>query len=170
MKEIVADDSGSTLLGLTLALLTLDLYRSNPVSLSIALFPVFVAGLPLLDAALAVVRRVRNGRSPLYGDRRHFYDLMLGGHSPRKVALVFYAVTVVLAATGSLALRSRPAPFLLAGALGVALPAAVAIRLGALRYVEQSPAPHETQLPFSPQTQAEGMERENAEFRGRNSV
>jgi hypothetical protein len=55
---------------------------------------------------------------------------MLGrGHSPRKVALTFHAVTVAFAAAGLLALRASPAPFRLAGTLGLALLAA-AIALG----------------------------------------
>jgi UDP-GlcNAc:undecaprenyl-phosphate/decaprenyl-phosphate GlcNAc-1-phosphate transferase len=61
---IFLGDSGSTLLGLAIAALTVDLYRSSSMSLSITLFPLFVAALPLLDAALAAVRRVCHGRSP----------------------------------------------------------------------------------------------------------
>ena len=134
-------DSGSTLLGLALALLTLDFYRSNDASLSVVLFPFLVAALPLLDATFAVIRRVRRSRSPLRGDRRHIYDLAFArGWPPRKVALACYGVTLLFAAVGSLAMRSRSALVLPIGAVATIAFIIMAVRLGCLRTEETIPA------------------------------
>lgn len=54
-------DSGSTVLGLIVALLGLDFYRVDKWTQSHWLFPLLIAALPLLDLAFAVLRRVRNG-------------------------------------------------------------------------------------------------------------
>jgi UDP-N-acetylmuramyl pentapeptide phosphotransferase/UDP-N-acetylglucosamine-1-phosphate transferase len=135
VEEVVPHDSGSTLLGLALAFLALDFYRSNSFTLPVAFFPLLVVALPLLDAALAIIRRVFHARSPLYGDRRHIYDLALSrGWSTRSVALTWYAVTLVLAAVASLALRTDSTIFMVAGGSGVALLAATAVRLGSLHH------------------------------------
>lgn len=119
--RIFLGDSGSTLLGFAFALLALEFYRVacaaqvNAVRVLIfaqrhatpaILFPAFVSLLPLIDFFFAVFRRLRRGASPLAGDRRHFYDLLLArGWTPGRVAITSAAVTGVLAALGCRALR-----------------------------------------------------------------
>ena len=71
---IFMGDSGSTLLGFSLAYLALDFYSCNRSALSNSLFPTLITAIPLLDAVLSVARRLRHFRSPLFGDRGHFYD------------------------------------------------------------------------------------------------
>ncbi len=94
---IFLGDSGSTLLGFCIALLALAPSRSLPPLGPLVLAPLFAAALPITDAALAVARRVRASVSPLAGDRRHVYDLMLArGWSTRRVALACYAITMLL--------------------------------------------------------------------------
>lgn len=127
-------DSGSTLLGLTLAFLSLDFYSSNQMTRAVAAFPVFLAALPILDACLAIIRRLRNSRSPALGDRQHIYDLLLErGRSARTVALTFFAVASLLDVLGWLALRTEKQVFVASGVLIVAGLLAISIRLGALR-------------------------------------
>lgn len=126
-------DSGSTLLGFALAFLSLDFYRSQAPSLRVTLFPVFVAALPLLDAALAIIRRLRLRRSLFQGDRAHMYDLALTrGYSPRQVALATFAFTLISSFLAWLALRTAQIAFLVADALLGAALLAVAVRLGAI--------------------------------------
>jgi len=74
--QIFIGDSGSTLLGASLAFLALDWVRTDAPGHS-SLIPILFVGLPLADALAAVVRRVRGMKSPFKGDRRHFYDLLL---------------------------------------------------------------------------------------------
>ncbi len=61
------------------------------------LIPVAVVLLPLLDFGLAVVRRVRAGKSPFSPDRKHLHHRMLDmGHSDRSAVMIFYAWTAVI--------------------------------------------------------------------------
>ena len=81
-------DCGAMFLGLALAVL------SNVGGAKLATMLLLLA-LPILDAARVVVRRVREGHSPLRADRSHLHHrLLAGGFSQRQVALLFYAVTV----------------------------------------------------------------------------
>jgi UDP-N-acetylmuramyl pentapeptide phosphotransferase/UDP-N-acetylglucosamine-1-phosphate transferase len=103
--KIFMGDSGSTALGMSVAFLSLDFYRSNPGAKFGPVFPILVGLLPLLDLAFAVLRRLRARVSPFRGDRRHFYDLLLArGWSPRSVVLASCAATAVLALIGRLEL------------------------------------------------------------------
>jgi UDP-GlcNAc:undecaprenyl-phosphate GlcNAc-1-phosphate transferase len=132
--RIFLGDSGSTVLGFGVAFLGLDFYRSNSAIGTQWFFPFFVAGLPLLDALLAVIRRLRSRGSPVYGDRAHIYDLVMArGWSPRRVALVCYAITFVLAADGWLGVRGGLVRFVVVSALTLGALLAAATHLGALR-------------------------------------
>ncbi len=129
-------DSGSTVLGFTSAFLGLNLYRASGVYGAGAsrLFPLLVCAIPLVDAALAVLRRLRSRRSPFDGDRDHFYDLLLArGWSSRRVALTTYGIAAALAIAANIALRMTFSHALLVGGLiwgGLVL---AAVRLGSLR-------------------------------------
>jgi UDP-GlcNAc:undecaprenyl-phosphate GlcNAc-1-phosphate transferase len=61
------------------------------------LLPVVIVFLPLLDFGLAVIRRMRAGKSPFSPDRKHLHHRMLDmGHSDRDAVLIFYAWTAVV--------------------------------------------------------------------------
>jgi UDP-GlcNAc:undecaprenyl-phosphate/decaprenyl-phosphate GlcNAc-1-phosphate transferase len=141
--KLFLGDSGSTTLGLALAFLTLSFYHTSSATLTSAAFPLFAAGLPLVDAGLAVIRRMRNLRSPLRGDRLHIYDGWLAwGWSAKKVALAAYAVTLLLATAGVLAVRTNESVFLLCDGLTVAALLFVALGLNPLsrRHIADKPA------------------------------
>lgn len=134
MEKVVSNDSGSTVLGFGIAFLGLNFYRSAPTSASRFLFPIVVAGLPLLDAALAVLRRLFNGISPLQGDRRHLCDLLLArGWSPRRVALASYGISGVLASIAWFGLQGEAPRFWLIPTLSLVALFLAALRLGSLR-------------------------------------
>ena len=64
------------------------------------LLPIAVVILPLLDFGLAVVRRMRAGKSPFSPDRKHLHHRMLDmGHSDRGAVLIFYAWTAIAGLT-----------------------------------------------------------------------
>lgn len=61
------------------------------------LLPIAVVLLPLLDFGLAVIRRLRAGKSPFSPDRKHLHHRMLDmGHSDLGAVLIFYAWTAVI--------------------------------------------------------------------------
>ncbi len=134
--SVFMGDGGSTVFGFCIAFLGLDFYRSNAANLTdaTALFPIVVAGLPLLDATLAVSRRLVSGGDLFYGDRRHFYDLWIGlGWTPRKVALTTYALTAAICVIAALVLKCD---FSVALSLSIATAGILLIaglRLGSLR-------------------------------------
>ncbi len=145
--KVFLGDSGSTLIGFAIALMAVDFYRSNRMDISIALFPPFAAALPLMDAGLAIIRRLRHSQSPLRGDRLHVYDLMLArGLSPRWTALVFFALTFIFSGLGLLALFTRQIIFLVCDAAAITALLVVAVLLGALGSKKNSTV-GERQLP-----------------------
>lgn len=130
---IFLGDSGSTVLGFAIAFLGLRSADSHPTALSRVLFAVLVAALPLLDASLAVIRRIYGGASPFHGDRRHLYDLMLARRwSSRRVALACCGITVLMCGVAELAMRHRSIDSLWLPAVSVGALLLLSIRLGAL--------------------------------------
>lgn len=137
-SRIFLGDSGSTVLGFCVALLALDSPGTPPKPLSLALAPFILAGLPVVDAALTVARRIRNHRSILLGDRRHLYDAWLArGWPPRSVALLAYAATIALAILAWLAVHPSLRAILYSSGISVAALLILAIRLGSLRTVQR---------------------------------
>ncbi|HKS83799.1 MAG TPA: MraY family glycosyltransferase [Candidatus Acidoferrales bacterium] len=149
--RIFMGDSGSNVLGFAIAFLSLDFYRANAHTPEFAAFPIVAAGLPLLDAVLAVVRRLKLGRSPFFGDRSHIYDLMAAhGWSPRVVVLACTAFTAALCivARASLLLSAPLAIFADAAAFAVLL--GMSLRLGSLRTDAEFERLQEAQTEGSP--------------------
>ncbi|MFI5061246.1 MAG: MraY family glycosyltransferase [Actinomycetales bacterium] len=103
-------DAGALLIGLLMAtsaisvtgtinpevLPTLSRHSLVPAFIPIIL-PFAVLVVPLLDFGLAVMRRLRAGKSPFSADRKHLHHRLLDmGHSHLHAVLIFYAWTAVL--------------------------------------------------------------------------
>lgn len=132
--SIFMGDCGSTTLGFATAFLGLHFYRAADSSGPRILLPVMLSGLPLLDLALAVLRRLRKGVSPFSGDRQHFYDLLLTrGMSPGQVALTCCGVSAAFEVAGLLGARNSWAIALPIYSLTVVAFLITAIRFGSLR-------------------------------------
>lgn len=68
---------------------------------------VFVLGIPFLDAVRVIIKRISEGRSPVWGGREHFHHFLLDlGWGKRRIA-VFYWVVSALLAILALNLNSR---------------------------------------------------------------
>jgi len=107
--KLFMGDAGALLVGLTMAASTISI--TGRVDSSVAgtgeyftayfapafipiLLPLAVLAVPLLDFALAVVRRVSAGRSPFSADRKHLHHRLLDmGHSHLQAVLTLYAWT-----------------------------------------------------------------------------
>jgi UDP-GlcNAc:undecaprenyl-phosphate/decaprenyl-phosphate GlcNAc-1-phosphate transferase len=139
-SRIYLGDSGSTVLGFGIAFLAFDFYRANATNehhVALAI-PILMAALPLLDGILAVLRRLRGGRSVLHGDRSHFYDLLLGlGWSSRRVALVIYVLTAAMCTIAWLVLKCDFTHAVLLCAASIGALTIGAVRLGILRSNER---------------------------------
>ena len=104
--KLFMGDAGALLIGLLMATSAIAVTgQIDPASLGCGeLFPAFipiilpfaVLVIPLLDFGLAVVRRLRAGKSPFAADRKHLHHRLLDmGHSHLNAVLIFYAWTAV---------------------------------------------------------------------------
>ena len=76
--RIFLGDSGSTVIGLVVAVLTLEYVRCLPsyAHPGVLLFPFAVAAVPLADAAFAIARRSTHRTAPTSGDQSTFLRLV----------------------------------------------------------------------------------------------
>jgi UDP-GlcNAc:undecaprenyl-phosphate GlcNAc-1-phosphate transferase len=106
-------DSGSMLIGLTLAASAVTASSTAdsqqfatsatdtlPMYLPF-LLPLVVLAVPLVDLVMAVVRRVKAGRSPFSPDKLHLHHRLLEiGHTQRRAVLLIYFWSALLAFGG----------------------------------------------------------------------
>ncbi len=105
--KIFMGDGGALVVGMLMAVSTISVTgqidpgidRSQLVPAFIPLLlPFAVLIVPLLDFGLAVLRRLRAGKSPFSADRKHLHHRLLDmGHSHFHAVLIFYAWTAVVA-------------------------------------------------------------------------
>ena len=101
--SIFLGDSGSLLLGFTLATVSL-LSVTRISSLTTIIVPLVVAGIPIIDTLSAIVRRRRAHVSVGQADRGHIHHRLLDeGFDQRQTVLVIYAWTAMLS-TGAIIL------------------------------------------------------------------
>jgi len=74
--RIYLGDCGSMVIGLTLSLLALEVARAAPAGANVSVL-VALLFVPLLDTALAIVRRRLSGRSFMAADRGHIHHRLL---------------------------------------------------------------------------------------------
>jgi UDP-GlcNAc:undecaprenyl-phosphate GlcNAc-1-phosphate transferase len=97
--SIFMGDAGSMLLGFFVATMMALFCREGNARWLLAALVVFA--LPILDTALALVRRILSGRSIFAGDRSHLYDQLVDrGMSVKQVVALFYALSLGAAALG----------------------------------------------------------------------
>jgi UDP-GlcNAc:undecaprenyl-phosphate/decaprenyl-phosphate GlcNAc-1-phosphate transferase len=104
-------DSGALLVGLLMAVSAINVTSGfDPAQIAVGridhsvvlvsyipiLLPFAILIVPLLDFGLAVLRRLRAGKSPFSADRKHLHHRLLDmGHSHLHAVLLFYAWTLV---------------------------------------------------------------------------
>lgn len=122
--RIFLGDTGSLFIGYVLALLSLEYYRQ--ASLLTFVVPLLALGVPILDTAVSILRRVRL-RTPIFrADRLHMHHRLLASEgSARNAVVQIYVLTAsfCLLAVGFIKLRGY-----VAGIFLVAV-AAVTVRL-----------------------------------------
>ncbi|MBG6054562.1 UDP-GlcNAc:undecaprenyl-phosphate GlcNAc-1-phosphate transferase [Salinibacterium sp. CAN_S4] len=121
--KLFMGDAGALLVGLLMAASAISVTGqvdpdalNQPDQFTASLLPAFIPILlpfavlviPLLDFGLAIVRRLRAGKSPFSADRKHLHHRLLDmGHSHLHAVLIFYAWTFVVS-VGVLAYRFVP--------------------------------------------------------------
>ncbi len=94
---IFLGDSGSLFIGFLLSALALAGAQKAPTIVAVAI-PVVSFGLPILETALSIIRRLISGRPLFTADREHIHHKLLQhGLTHRQVVIVLYAVSAVFA-------------------------------------------------------------------------
>ena len=95
--SVYLGDAGSLSLGFMLAGVGLVTSAKATTLLAVAI-PVVSLGLPIMDTTFAVIRRTIRGESIASRDQGHIHHRLARlGHSPRRVALLLFAASSVLA-------------------------------------------------------------------------
>ena len=97
--SIFMGDAGSMLLGFFVATMMIQFCEEGTARWLLASWVVFA--LPVLDTALAVVRRLVSRKSIFAGDRSHLYDQLVDrGMTVKQVVVLFYILAALAAVTG----------------------------------------------------------------------
>ena len=93
---IFLGDSGSLFIGFMLSALALAGSQKAPTMVAVAI-PVVSFGLPILDVAIAVLRRFLSGRPLFRADNDHIHHKLLKlGFSQRQAVLILYGISALL--------------------------------------------------------------------------
>lgn len=110
--RIFMGDSGSMLLGLILGATTIvgvgkapTNYAPDAANVLLAYSPLWIPALvvaiPILDASLAIVRRVRGRRSVFHADKEHLHHRLMDlGHGHKQAVVVMYVWSALAAGAG----------------------------------------------------------------------
>ncbi len=129
---IFLGDSGSLFVGFLLSALALAESQKASTMVAVAI-PVVCLGLPILDVAIAVVRRFLNGRPLFEADGEHIHHKLLKrGFRQRDAVLILYAVSAAFGLLSLGLLHGGATSALVLIALGIGLSAG----LPQLRYLE----------------------------------
>ncbi len=97
--RIILGDAGSLFIGYVFATVSIIGASKTAIAISIVV-PLLVLALPVLDTAVAIVRRARSGKRITEADRGHFHHQLIFrfGLNVRQAVLLLYAVCFVLGA------------------------------------------------------------------------
>jgi UDP-GlcNAc:undecaprenyl-phosphate GlcNAc-1-phosphate transferase len=108
--KVFMGDTGSLMLGLLLAVITVSGVGRNPnpptggdivATAGVVVIPLLVLFIPFLDVGLAVIRRTRRGTGIGHADKEHLHHrLMEIGHGHRSAVLLMYLWSALVSAAG----------------------------------------------------------------------
>ena len=103
--KIFMGTGGAYVLGFTLA--CLSVVGTLKTAAAAAIFmPLLIFGLPIVDAVVVVIKRIRSGSPITQADKRHFHHgLLARGLSQRQTVAVLYTAAAVLCVIGLLLIR-----------------------------------------------------------------
>jgi UDP-GlcNAc:undecaprenyl-phosphate GlcNAc-1-phosphate transferase len=96
--RIYMGDAGALFLGVLIASLSLRL-DPNPINrISSFAVPIFLLAIPILDASVAVTKRLKRGVSPFQGGRDHLSHRLMGrGIEKRKTVFILWFLSTLFA-------------------------------------------------------------------------
>lgn len=99
-QKIMPGYSGKSLAGFLLAVSALLVTAKVGTAL-------VVLGIPLADVFWSIIRRIRNGKSPFWGDRGHLHHRLLDAGYTKKQIVIFYWIITFLLGMCALLLNSE---------------------------------------------------------------
>ncbi|WZL81687.1 MraY family glycosyltransferase [Vallitaleaceae bacterium 9-2] len=104
--KIFMGDTGSTFLGFTLAVISIQTMLKTYTALTL-IVAVLVLGLPIFDTTFAVLRRLINKKPISQGDRGHLHHRLIDkGLSQKRAVVTLYAVSGAFGIAGILVVMS----------------------------------------------------------------
>lgn len=92
--QLFMGDAGSQLLGFVAIVLAIKIAQQSPGS---AILPLIIFGIPILDTATVMFKRLSEGRSPFSADRNHFHHrLMKVGLFHTEAVMTIYLAQALL--------------------------------------------------------------------------
>lgn len=93
--SVFMGDTGSTLLGYMLSVIAVGGMFKTTITISF-IIPVIALGLPIVDTAFVIMRRMLNGKSPMAPDKTHLHHKLIElGFSQVKTVLIIYFMCAV---------------------------------------------------------------------------
>ena len=132
-STIFMGDAGSLFLGFILSSMAI-LFTTQPYDLVGFVTPLVAIFIPILDTALAILRRFTCKADLFSGDRQHVYDLLARrGLGNRRAVLMIYLATFLLGSLTLIMIRLSPITAVLLATGVVMIMVLIAIRLGATK-------------------------------------
>lgn len=98
-KKIIMGDTGSTFLGFTLAVLSVQGVFKSYAVISFAV-PFLILGLPIFDTTFAILRRLFTGKGIMTPDRGHIHHKLVDmGFTQKQSVFILYAMSCILGIT-----------------------------------------------------------------------
>lgn len=155
--SVFMGDAGSLMLGGAIAYFALSLASGGGARVTSVAPLLWIVALPAIETLSLIVRRLRAGRNPMAGDRRHMHHLLVdAGLPPARAAAALIIASGLLGAVGYGASRlGVPDPVLFAGlVLAAAAHCAVVIKAPSFIRLRLGRPAAETVMP-SPSTRIE---------------
>lgn len=131
--RIFMGDAGALFLGFTLAVLAIGGTVKQATTIALAV-PMIALGLPIVDTALAITRRVANGRPFHQADRGHLHHRLMGlGLTQRQTVIVLYGVSAWLGLSAIVVAEAPGLPGFALVSLVIAALFYGSVKLGALQ-------------------------------------
>jgi UDP-GlcNAc:undecaprenyl-phosphate GlcNAc-1-phosphate transferase len=105
--NIFLGDSGSLLIGFALAAFAIRGSMKSSAAIAVAA-PLLALAIPIVDAVIAILRRLIAGKNPLEADGDHIHHRLLRrGWGPRSAVVLLYAIAGALGALSLLTMNQR---------------------------------------------------------------
>ena len=105
--NIFLGDSGSLFIGFALAAFAVRGSMKSSAAIAVAA-PLLALAVPIVDASIAIARRLISGKSPFEADGDHIHHRLLRrGYGPRSAVILLYAVAGAFGALSLLTMNER---------------------------------------------------------------